>query len=96
MCIRDSREAVRNDLNTRQLGREPDIITTAVVSLEYDCEGRPERYNVWLPIGQQPLGARGDGLDTAIRVLQHNAHARLEAMDVREFGIKGVRESNSS
>jgi len=50
-----AREAVRNDLNTRQLGREPDTITTAVVSLEYDREGRPERYNVWLPVGQQPL-----------------------------------------
>jgi hypothetical protein len=60
-----AREAVRNDLNTRQLGREPDAITTAVVSLEYDREGRPERYNVWLPVGQQPLGARGDGLDNA-------------------------------
>ncbi|MGV2388227.1 MAG UNVERIFIED_CONTAM: hypothetical protein LVR29_07530 [Microcystis novacekii LVE1205-3] len=89
-----AREAVRNDLNTRQLGREPDAITTAVVSLEYDREGRPERYNVWLPVGQQPLGARGDGLDNAIRVLQHNVRARLEAMDVRESGIavKGVRE----
>ena len=30
-----AREAVRNDLSTRQLGREPDdTITTAVVSLE--------------------------------------------------------------
>ena len=93
-----AREAVRNDLSTRQLGREPDAITTAVVSLEYDREGRPERYNVWLPVGQQPLGARGNGLDNAIRVLQHNVQARLEAMDVRDSGIavKGVRESNSS
>ncbi|MFN9905639.1 MAG: hypothetical protein ACK56F_05855, partial [bacterium] len=80
-----AREAVRNDLNTRQLGREPDAITTAVVSLEYDRERRPERYNVWLPVGHQPLGARGDGLDNAIRVLQHNDRARLEAMDVRNL-----------
>ena len=89
-----AREAARNDLSTRQLGREPDTITTAVVGLEYDREGRRERYNVWLPVGQQPLGARGDGLDNAIRVLQHNVRARLEAMDVRESGIavKGVRE----
>ena len=89
-----AREAVRNALSTRQLGLEPGAITTAVVSLEYDREGRPERYNVWLPVGQQPLGARGDGLDNAIRVLQHNDRARLEAMDVRESGIavKGVRE----
>ena len=33
-------------------------------------------------------------MDNAIRVLQHNVQARLEAMDVRESGIavKGVRE----
>ena len=66
-----AREAVRNDLSTRQLGRKPDAITTAVVSLECDREGRLDRYNVWLPVGQQPLGARGDGLDNAIRVLSN-------------------------
>ena len=43
-----AREAVlvRNDLSTRQLGREPDTITTAVVSLEYDREGRPGLWEV--------------------------------------------------
>ena len=56
-------EAVRNDLSARQLGREPNAITAAVVSLEYDREGRPERHNVWLPVGQQALGASGDGHD---------------------------------
>ena len=91
-----AREAARNDLNTRQLGREPDAITTAVVSLECDREGRLERYNVWLPVGQQPLGARGDGLDNAIRVLQHNVHARLEAMDVRDSGIAVAFEKTNS
>ena len=36
----------------------------------------------------------GDGLDNAIRVLQHNVRAPLEAMDAGEIGIAvtGVRE----
>ena len=88
-----AREAVRADAGARQLGREPDTITTAIVTLEYTGANGPQPYYMRLPVGQTPLGARGEGADAAIRVLQQGIQNRLETMQTRESGIavKGVR-----
>ena len=88
-----ARQAVRADAQARQLGREPDTIVNAIVTLEYATANGPQLYHMRLPVGQTPLGARGDGADTAIRVLQQGVQNRLETMETRESGIavRGVR-----
>ena len=80
-----AREAVRADAGARQLGREPDTITTAIVTLEYIGANGPQPYYMRLPVGQTPLGARGEGADAAIRVLQQAIQNRLgDHADPRE------------
>jgi hypothetical protein len=63
------------------------------VTLEYAGANGPQPYYMRLPVGQTPLGARGEGADAAIRVLQQGIQNRLETMETRESGIavRGVR-----